>query len=102
MAVRLAVEARGFPVIPAGVGVELVLQLEHVAQQIVLDGELRETGCLGEESAVLLRVPGQVRDGLCLARLVLLGECDGVVDEELDVVAPLELPFRKTPPAFLP
>ncbi len=56
-----------------------------MAEQVVLDGELGEPSGLGEEGAVLLRVPRQVRDRLRLARLVVFGEGDGVVDEELDV-----------------
>ncbi|MDQ3216352.1 MAG: hypothetical protein M3Q18_00580 [Actinomycetota bacterium] len=51
---------------------ELILQLEHVAEQVVLDGELGEPSGLGEEGAVLLRVPRQVRDRLRLAGLSFL------------------------------
>ena len=51
---------------------------------------------------MLDRVALQVRDGLVLSRLVLRRDGDGVVDEEADVGAPLELPSRNALPAGLP
>ena len=61
--VRVAVQVRGLRVVPGRVRVELVLQVEHVAQQVILDGELGQPDRAREERAVHLRVGREVLDG---------------------------------------
>ena len=82
-------------VVAGRVVVELTLELEHVAEQVVLHCRFRQPRCACEKVAERDGVLLQVCDGLVLAGLVLLRGCDGVVDEELDVVAPHELAVQE-------
>src|SRR5689334_22396397 len=86
--VRVVVERRGLAVLPAGVGVELSLEPEHVGEQVGADGRLRQLRRRRQEVPERDRVLLQVGHRLRLTRLVVLRGRDGVVDEELDVGAP--------------
>ena len=88
--VRLAVLVGGLRVVAGRVGVELALQLEHVTEEVVPHGELRQAGRAGEEVTVTHGVRLQVGHGLVLAGHVLLGERHRIVDKEADVRPPLE------------
>ena len=88
--VRVPVVGRGLRVVASRVRVELALQLEHVAEEVVANGELRQAGRAGEEVTELHGVGLQVGHGLALPGRVLLREGDRIVDKEPHVGAPHE------------
>ena len=67
-----------------GVGVESALQLHDVHGHVAfLEGVLGQAGCLGEEAGERARVADQVVHRLLLAGLVVPGQGDRVIHEEL-------------------
>jgi hypothetical protein len=65
--VRGAVGGRGLRLVACGIGIELVLELEHMAEQVVPHGDLRQARRAGEEVAERDGVLLQVVDGRGLA-----------------------------------